>query len=91
MPEQVGEILEDLRKGHLTVRTTDVTAARNADRLGRRIFSGLAVGSLVVSGTVLLAAGRHDWLGFAMLGAAFSTAGIHLVRDWWNGMQQRAS
>ncbi|HSO00460.1 MAG TPA: AarF/UbiB family protein, partial [Candidatus Nanopelagicales bacterium] len=51
LPQQTREILEDLRMGRLTVHTSDPTLPAIVDRLGRRLFAGLVVGSFVLSGT----------------------------------------
>jgi ubiquinone biosynthesis protein len=59
MPLQVREVLDDLRLGRLTVRAPDPDRLRATDRLGRRIFSGLVVASLVLGGTVLIRAGSE--------------------------------
>ena len=67
MPMQVREVLEDLRLGRLALRTPDPGVPRAADRLGRRIFSGLVVLSLVGSGTMLVNTAEHTTLGIVML------------------------
>jgi len=67
MPMQLREVLDDLRLGRLTVRTTDPDLPRTTDRLGRRLFSGLVVASLVGSGGLLLNGGMHDAVGVVML------------------------
>lgn len=41
MPEQVSEILDDLRKGHLTLKAADPEFSPVFDRLGRRLYTGL--------------------------------------------------
>lgn len=73
LPQQVQEILEDLRLGRLTVRTNDPALPTTVNRLGRRIFAGLVVGSFVLSGTWLLASHANDTAGYVMLsfGALF--------------------
>ena len=50
MPMQAREVLEDLRLGRLTVRTADPGLPRTLDRLGRRLFTGLLVASLIGAG-----------------------------------------
>ncbi len=86
MPEQVAEIFEDLRKGHLTVKTAEQELAPNLDRLGRRLHSGLVVASLVLGGAGVVASGRALVLGVAMLGLAALLAGGHQVADWWRAL-----
>ncbi|MFO0675126.1 MAG: AarF/ABC1/UbiB kinase family protein [Polyangiaceae bacterium] len=82
MPMQLREVLDDLRLGRLALRTPDPELARTADRLGRRIVTGLVVTGLLVSGSLLLKDDSHPkvgivfvtiavlaWLGHALLDA----------------------
>jgi len=86
MPEQVAEIFDDLRKGHLTVKTAEQELAPNLDRLGRRLHSGLVVASLVLGGAGVVASGRALVLGVAMLLLAALLAGGHQLADWWRAL-----
>jgi ubiquinone biosynthesis protein len=80
MPMQLREVLDDLRLGRLALRAWDPEVPRAADRLGRRLFMGLAIASLVVSGTLLLYGDRHTEVGVAMLVlAGFGWLGHALV------------
>ena len=80
LPEQVRDVLDDLRFGRLTIRTSDPEAAATSDRLGRRIYSGLVAGALILSGALCLDRGRP----YASA-ALFACAGLvlfgHVVRD----------
>ncbi|MEZ4409132.1 MAG: AarF/ABC1/UbiB kinase family protein [Polyangiales bacterium] len=87
-PEQLSEILEDLRKGHLSFKTTDPSQPMALDRLGRRVYVGLTVASLVLGGALVLASGRLPWVGVAMLALAAWTAAAHVVRDWWRALRR---
>ncbi len=89
MPEQVSEILEDLRKGHLTLKTADAQAPIAFDRLGRRIFASFLVGSLVLGGSMVLAVGRHPWVGVALWVVAALGASAHALLDWWRALGLR--
>lgn len=89
MPEQVSEILEDLRKGHLTLKTSDAQSPLAFDRLGRRAFAGVVVASLILGGSVVLAVGRHPWVGAALLVAAALGGAAHVVADWWRALGLR--
>ncbi|MEZ4390114.1 MAG: AarF/UbiB family protein [Polyangiales bacterium] len=86
MPEQVNEILEDLRKGHLTLKSSDPELPPALDRLGRRVYSGLTVSALLGGGALLIALDRHPLVGVAMLSAAAVTASGHVIRDWWRAL-----
>ena len=81
LPQQLREILDDLRLGRLTLQTADPRLAGTTDRLGRRVFSGLVVATFVLSGTGLLAAGRQETLGYVLLALGFSTMIIHIAGD----------
>lgn len=89
MPEQVSEILEDLRQGHLTLKTSDTHSPQSLDRLGRRLFAALVVASLVVGGSLVVAAGRYPWAGAALLAAALLGGLGHVVADWWRALGLR--
>lgn len=84
MPLQIEEILEDLRKGAFSIRTQQTHLELAADRLGRRAFSGIIVGALIIAGAILLSEDRH-WLGGVTLGAAALFAFAHTARVWLLG------
>ena len=70
MPMQLREVLDDLRLGRLAVRSTDPELTRTADSSGRRLYAGVIVASLLLSGSVLLRGETHDVLGIVMLSLA---------------------
>jgi ubiquinone biosynthesis protein len=80
LPQQVREILEDLRLGRMTVRTHDPELPAIVNRLGRRLLAGLVVGAFVLAGTWLLAARTHETVGIAMIcfGALFLLGHVFL-------------
>ena len=88
MPLQLEEILDDLRKGSFSVRTHQAQLESAADRLGRRAFSGLVVGSLIIGGAVLLANDRY-WLGGLAVGGAAFHGLLHAARVWMIGSPER--
>src|SRR5262249_2408328 len=67
MPQQMREILDDLRLGRLTLQTKDREMPLALDRLGRSLFGGVVVAAFVVSGAWLLAGGQHESLGIALV------------------------
>ena len=91
MPDQVSEILDDLRKGHLTLKASDPQLNDVYDRLGRRVHSALTVSAMVLGGSVILALGRGYvmWLGAVMLVGAALLATGHMIRDWWRSLALR--
>lgn len=80
-PQQTREILDDLRLGRLTVRTTDTVMPPALDRLGRRLFAGLVVTAFVVSGTWLLASRASDVLGIVLMAFGVLVMVLHVARD----------
>lgn len=68
-PARADDILEDLRQGRMSIDVRQPSLMRATERLGRRIYNGLVVASLTVTGGLLLA---HDHPGYgnAMLAIA---------------------
>ena len=81
-PEQAQEILEDLRKGRLEIRMRNPEGAMTYDILGRRLYSGVVVGSLILGSAHLLAEGSF-WLGLSFLVGAFGWGGGHMALAAW--------
>ena len=81
-PEQAQEILEDLRKGRLEIRTRDPEGAMTYDILGRRLYSGLVVSGMMIGSANLMAAGSI-WLGGLFFVGALAWGGGHIVLAAW--------
>jgi ubiquinone biosynthesis protein len=81
MPQQLREVLEDLRLGRLQLKTSDLEAPRSQDRLGRRIFAGLLIAGLVIGSSDLLTHPAQALVGYLMLGAAGLVLLVHLAGD----------
>jgi ubiquinone biosynthesis protein len=79
MPLQAREILDDLRLGRLVVQTADPALAGAADRLGRRIFSGLVVAGIAIAGAV--AVPYNLTLALSLMGVAGAILIFHIARD----------
>jgi ubiquinone biosynthesis protein len=86
MPMQLREVLEDLRLGRTVLRTEDPGLPEAADRLGRRVFSGLVVLALTCAGAILLHEDRHETAGIAMLSIAALVWLVHMGRDARRGL-----
>jgi hypothetical protein len=86
---QLREVLEDLRLGRTVLRTEDPGLPHAADRLGRRIFSGLLVLSLVGGGVMLVHDVRHETLGTVLLVIAALVWLVHVGRDVQRGWKRR--
>ncbi len=81
LPQQLREVLDDLRLGRLTLQTTNPTLPKTVDRLGRRVFSGLVIATFVLAGAGLVATGRQDVLGYVLLAFGILTMIIHIGGD----------
>jgi ubiquinone biosynthesis protein len=89
MPMQAREVLEDLRLGRLAVRSEDPGLPPAADRLGRRLFSGLTTAALIVGGVFLVHDQSHEQLGTVLLVVAGLVWVGHVVRDLRRGAPRR--
>jgi ubiquinone biosynthesis protein len=88
MPLQVAEILDDLRRGDLSVAIHDRELPGALDRLGRRIFSGLLVSAALCAGAYLVAQ-EQTLLGAVMLSAASLWTAWHTALVAWLGRKAR--
>jgi ubiquinone biosynthesis protein len=88
LPEQLQEVLEDLRMGRLAVRITDTEARDASDRLGRRVFSALTASACLLAGTALLIVGHHR-LGSVLLSVALAAVTLHWLADAYRGRRRR--
>jgi ubiquinone biosynthesis protein len=89
MPMQVRDVLEDLRLGRMVMRTEDPGLPPAADRLGRRLFSGLTVAALIAGGAFLLHDDKHESVGTALLVVAALAWVLHVARDLRRGLLKR--
>lgn len=88
LPEQLQEVLEDLRLGRLAIRITDTEARDTSDRLGRRIFSALVTSACLLTGTALVIQ-DHPRLGALLLCMAFAVISIHWLADAYRSVQRK--
>ena len=82
VPQQLREVLEDLRLGRLQVKTQSIELPAVVDRLGRRIFSGLVIAAGLVAGSYLADGTTRTTLGYVVLGLAAATLVLHIARDF---------
>ena len=84
LPDQLNTILEDMKHGRFSLKTQDPGLLVAADRLGRRLFVGMIVASLMISSAMLISESQEtSWLGISMFlfgGFFFFT---HMFRDFW--------
>ena len=86
LPQQVQEVLDDLRMGRLTLRTTDDDNSRTLDRLGRRVFAGLVVAAFVLGGVWLIPrGGSMEIIGVALILFGLAWLFWHVVLDFRRG------
>jgi len=88
LPQRVQDLLDDLRLGRVRVQTVDPEAGRAADRLGRRILSGLVVGSLVVSGAWLVAS-THVISGSGLIATGVLWLLAHSALDAYRSFRRK--
>ncbi len=75
-PAGAADILEDMRQGRLSMEVRQPNVSYANERLGRRIFAGLGMGSMVIAAAILIAT-EHDYIGWTMLGATALWGFIH--------------
>jgi ubiquinone biosynthesis protein len=79
VPLQAREILEDLRLGRLVVKTADPGLPLAADRLGRRLFTGLVIAAATIAGALVI---PHQLVtGLVLFGVAGTLLVFHVLRD----------
>lgn len=88
VPQQVQEVLEDLRLGRLVVKTEDRHELLASDRLGRRISSSVVSASLLLGGALLVAA-HYEILGGVLMGLAVLLYLMHVALDAYRGLRQK--
>jgi ubiquinone biosynthesis protein len=78
LPLQLQDILEEVREGRIVVRTRDTEADPVFDLLGRRLYSGLVVGSMLIGSAILLS--REAWItGSLFLAGGLTWGSWHVV------------
>lgn len=86
LPQQVREVMDDLRMGRLTVQTRDDQQERVLDQLGRRVSAALLVAAFVLSGTWLYGKGGDErTAGIVLFVLGLSWLFWHVVFDWRRG------
>jgi len=83
VPLQAREILEDLRLGRLSLRIAEGSLGPAADRLGRRLFSGLVVTGATIGGALTF--GHERILGAALFAVAATILVFHVALDLRRG------
>jgi len=83
LPQQLREILDDLRMERLTIRTSNQDQVRMVDRLGRRVFSGMLTSTTLIAGLWQLERSTdYKWVGAILLLMSASWIFWHIVLDF---------
>lgn len=81
LPVQLQDVMEDLRRGNLVVRTHDTSTTDAFDHLGRRLYSGLVVASFVI-GAAIVATQKQYWIAGLSLAFAAMWGSGHISLLW---------
>lgn len=96
VPFHLREVLDDLRMGRLQIQTAETRLEPAYDRLGRRLFNGIVVASLNISGAIVLVSAwqYRVWLAVAFFVLAYLLWAGHVGKDWfkawWGGGRKRS-
>ncbi len=82
LPVQLQDVLEDMRRGNLVIRTQDAATRDAFDHLGRRLYSGLVVSSFVIGAAIVATQGKYWLAGGALAFAALWGSG-HISLLWF--------
>lgn len=80
LPQQIEEVLDDLRFGRLQVTSVDKEKTRAIERLGRRILTGCVATALILGSTVLLVA-EKERAGYSLFFAAILLLTAHSILE----------
>jgi len=89
VPQQLEEVLDDLRLGRLTVLTKSADTAAATEHLGRRLLTGVLFSTQLLSG-VYLVTHQHGTLGRVFLFLALFTLMAHVMREFWLQIRRRS-
>lgn len=78
LPGLADELLEDLRRGRLTVEVKQTTAQHAYERLGKRIFGGTLMGASLITAGILFASHR-DPLAWGLLAIAAGLSSLQAI------------
>lgn len=82
IPQQLQDVLEDLRLGRLLVRTEDLGHQTATDKLGRRVLAGLLVASSSIGATLLYISGQNT-VAWLLFGLGSSWLAGHVISDFF--------
>lgn len=88
LPEQVQEVLDDLRLGRLSVRASSGDLLIAAETIAERILLGLLVGALVLA-AALLYVNSEKTAGLALAALSVFALFSHALRSAWRSLRGR--
>ncbi len=88
VPQQLEEVLDDLRLGRLRVHTEDLTQAASTERYGRRLFSAVVSAAMLLSGALLITQ-NQPYVGYALLAGALLLLTWHTWREIFYDLRRR--
>jgi ubiquinone biosynthesis protein len=88
LPEQVQEVLDDLRLGRLSVRASSGDLRIAAETIAERILLGLLVGALVLA-AALLYVNSEKTAGLALAALSVFALFSHALRSAWRSLRGR--
>lgn len=93
VPQQLEEVLDDLRLGRLRVNTQDNLHVAAVERHGRRLFTAVVSAALLISGAWLAAADvpavEVRYVGYALIVAALGLLTWHTWREVFYDLRRR--
>ena len=75
------DIIEDLRRGQLEVKTVDEASARATERLGRQLRASVLAAAMLGSGVALLINSSHPALAWSLVAGAGGWVAGHIALD----------
>ncbi|MEN9578750.1 MAG: hypothetical protein RJA70_1759 [Pseudomonadota bacterium] len=88
LPDQLQEVLEDVRMGRATIQIGAPQLRSAAEQLGTRLFTALIISALILATAVLLSSGLV-WPALATTALAVLGGGIHALTEVWNRFFRR--
>jgi ubiquinone biosynthesis protein len=88
VPQQLEEVLDDLRLGRLSVRVEDERHASAAEHVGRRLFNALLGSSALLSGAIVYGAGSER-LGAVLMGLSLLPLCGYFLGELWRTVRRR--
>jgi ubiquinone biosynthesis protein len=86
VPQQLEEVLDDLRLGRMTVRLKNDGLQTALSDLGRKVLTtGLALG-LLLAGAIVFSKDSQR-LGIALMAAAVLPLGLHMLGAFWRSFR----